>query len=30
LIFAFAIAGLAVATWRGVLRQQTNWLLLAA
>ena len=29
LIFAFVIAGLAVATWRGVLRQQANWLLLA-
>jgi 4-amino-4-deoxy-L-arabinose transferase-like glycosyltransferase len=29
LIFAFIIAGLAVAAWRGLLQQQTNWLLLA-
>jgi 4-amino-4-deoxy-L-arabinose transferase-like glycosyltransferase len=29
LIFAFIVAGLAVATWRGVLRQEANWLLLA-
>ncbi len=30
LIFAFAIAGLAVATLRGFFRQEANWLLLAA
>ena len=30
LIFIFAVAGLAVATSRGLLRQQANWLLLAA
>ena len=30
LIFAFAIAGLAVASLRGFFRQQANWLLLAA
>jgi 4-amino-4-deoxy-L-arabinose transferase-like glycosyltransferase len=29
LIFIFVIAGLAIATWRGVLRQEPNWLLLA-
>lgn len=29
LIFAFAVAGLAVATARGVFRQQANWLLLS-
>jgi 4-amino-4-deoxy-L-arabinose transferase-like glycosyltransferase len=29
LIFAFAVAGLATATGRGVFRQQANWLLLA-
>lgn len=30
LIFAFAIAGLAVASFRGFFRQEANWLLLAA
>ncbi len=30
LIFAFAVAGLAVASWRGFFRQEANWLLLAA
>jgi 4-amino-4-deoxy-L-arabinose transferase-like glycosyltransferase len=30
LIFAFAVGGLAVATARGIFRQQANWLLLAA
>ena len=29
LIFAFVIAGLAVASWRGLFRQEANWLLLA-
>jgi 4-amino-4-deoxy-L-arabinose transferase-like glycosyltransferase len=29
LIFAFIIAGVGVATWRGLLRQEANWLLLA-
>jgi 4-amino-4-deoxy-L-arabinose transferase-like glycosyltransferase len=28
-IFVFAVAGLAVATWRGFARQSANWLLLA-
>ncbi len=28
-IFAFIMAGLAVAAWRGLFRQQANWLLLA-
>lgn len=28
-IFVFIVAGLAVATWRGLWRQQANWLLLA-
>jgi 4-amino-4-deoxy-L-arabinose transferase-like glycosyltransferase len=29
LIFVFLVAGLGIATWRGVLRQEANWLLLA-